>query len=92
MEDLGEHWLAEALLLEVCICIHTFITLQTEVAVSCCLLIVLCVCVYMCVRARARACVCVRERGDAKDRYNIIKPNYDLVFKIVFDFLKALRN
>jgi len=66
------------------VCIHMFITLQTEMVVSCCLLIVLCVCVYM------RACVWKSE-ATQNDRYNITKPNYDLMFKIVLDILKALK-
>jgi hypothetical protein len=79
--------------LKLCICIQMFITLQTEVAVSCCLLIVLCVCICACVRAcaRARARVCKSE-ATQNDIYNIIKLNYDLMFKIVVDFLKSLKN
>jgi hypothetical protein len=39
-------------------------------------------------------CVCVfvcKSEATQNDIYSIIKPNYDLMFKIVVDFLKALK-
>lgn len=84
---LGGYWPAESLLLEV-VYLYTYVHYSADR--SCCKLLLtartLCMCVYMC--ARARVC---KSEATQNDRYNIIKPNYDLMFNIVVDFLKALK-
>jgi len=79
VEDLGKYWLAESLPLKV-VYLYTYLHYSADRS-GCKLLLTdrtLCMC----------ACNC---EATQNDRYNIIKSNYDTVFKIVVDFLKALK-
>ena len=102
VEDLGKYSLAESLPLKV-VYLYTYVHYSAyRSGCKLCLLIVLCV--YVCVCVRVCVCVCVyvcvcvcvcmcvcKSEATQNDRYNIIKSNYDIMFKIVVDFLKVLK-